>query len=91
MVLNPKTGKMFCKDKCWLKGNATQQAQTQQPVKTEPKVDWEKVSRGKVKHGLVCAMIEKGYDLPRIKSELPIYVELVMGSEENTYEEVPFN
>lgn len=29
-VLNPKTGKMFCKDKCWLRGQTSQPSQPQE-------------------------------------------------------------
>lgn len=33
MVRNPKTGKMFCKDKCWLKGDKVE-------VTPKPEMGW---------------------------------------------------
>ena len=42
-VTNPKTNKVFCENKCWLKGGAPTQAQ---PVtKQEEKVDWDAKDR----------------------------------------------
>jgi len=71
MVKNPKTQKVFCPDKCWLKGSERQQAQPVQPVQPvqqfEKELDqsrqdekWEKISEGKVRHGVSVAFIGQG-------------------------------
>lgn len=53
--------------------------QNQQPTYVkEEKVDWDSIAKGKVRHGLVCAMIEKGWDYDRIKAELPAFVDLII-------------
>lgn len=57
-------------------------------VQTSKEPDWEAISRGKVRHGLVCAMIEANWDGTRIKSELPFYVQLVMNDSELEIEEI---
>ncbi len=48
-------------------------------TKAEP--DWDKIAVGKVRHGLVCAMIENGWSYDRVVSELDAFVEIVMGAE----------
>jgi len=40
--------------------------------------DWDKIALGKVRHGLVCALIQAGKDLQDIKQVLPAYTDLVM-------------
>jgi len=53
-VKNPKTGKIFCDKKCWLEKDGTA------PQPAQEKVDWEKISIGKVRHGITCAYIQSG-------------------------------
>ena len=40
--------------------------------------DWEKIAEGKVRHGIVCALIQAGQNLEEIKLKLPAYTDLVM-------------
>ena len=40
-VWNPKTGKWFCKEKCWL--NKSNQQKNPQPVQSGKDINWQKV------------------------------------------------
>ena len=45
-VKNPKTGKIFCEQKCWLKG----QTSTQPNVQVEEKPDWDRIRAEKTEN-----------------------------------------
>ena len=72
-VKNPKTGKIFCEQKCWLKG----QTSTQPNVQVEEKPDWDKIALGKVKHGVACAFIQA--NKPFNPAEMKQWVDWIMG------------
>lgn len=76
-VTNPKTGKTFCENKCWL--TPDQKAQSNNP--DQP--NWDEIAKGKVRHGLVCAMIGAGWDSTQIRTQLLMYENLVMGKISN--------
>lgn len=40
--------------------------------------DWDKIAEGKVRHGLVCALIQAGKDIKDIELVLPAYEDMVM-------------
>jgi hypothetical protein len=48
------------------------------PQTKKEEVNWEAISRGKVRHGLVCAMIQAGWKDEDIKTKLMMYEEIVM-------------
>ena len=51
--------------------------------KTEP--DWDAIAEGKVRHGVVCALIQAGKTLDEILIECPKYTELIIkGEYDNT-------
>lgn len=79
------TGKAYsaftaCPNKCKPAGQPTTPA--------APKVDWDKISRGKVRHGLVVAMIQAGWEKKVIYAELNDYANLIMNG--TTEEELGF-
>jgi len=61
-VSNPKTGKIFCDNKCWLTAGQLQNAPqgVKQPVGGDKQPDWDKIALGKVRHGIACAFIQAG-------------------------------
>lgn len=50
------------------------------PVK-EDKPDWDKIAEGKVRHGVVCAMIEAGKTYEEIASSCEKYVQLIINEQ----------
>jgi hypothetical protein len=68
IVLNPKTGKQFCAEKCWLKGQPQQQPRTQfvrqggdLKVKDEP--NWDKINAEKSEGYAKGAAFNKACDI----------------------------
>lgn len=47
----------------------------------QEKPDWDAISRGKVRHGVVCAMIEAKWSEEDIRSKLSLYVDLIMNDD----------
>ena len=58
-VLNPKTGKHFCKNKCWLQ-NKPQNAPMGQIERKNDPVDWDRISFGKCKHAFLIEAYKAG-------------------------------
>lgn len=57
----------------------------------EKKPDWEAISRGKVRHGIVCAMIGAKYPIEDIKTHLTELTNLVMNEDrEVDIKDIPF-
>jgi len=53
-------------------------------VKTEP--GWDAIAEGKVRHGVVCSLIEAGRTKEQILAEAPFWVKYIMGE----HPQVPF-
>jgi hypothetical protein len=68
MVQNPKTGKIFCKDKCWLNGQTTQSFSSQVAQTKMEDNKWDKISFGKCKHAFLLEAFKKG-DSPSPETE----------------------
>jgi len=82
-VLNPKTGKQFCKEKCWLKKEQSTPAPTPtyQPIKED--VNWDKISYGKCKHGFLIEAYKKwdrnsAWTLDMLETEAEAFAEMSM-------------
>ncbi|MCK9370380.1 hypothetical protein M0R04_10770 [Candidatus Dojkabacteria bacterium] len=68
----------YCKP-CYQKYKNSQQATPQpQYVKQQDKPDWEAISRGKVRHGIVCAMLQNGKSYDDIATQLLRFEQLIM-------------
>jgi len=52
--------------------------------KDDDKPDWDAIAEGKVRHGVVCSMIEAGKDYKEIEKETPRFVELIMNKKSDT-------
>ena len=101
MVTNPHTGKVFCPDKCWLKTPQSTQQQAPQPAPTQPvqqfekELDqsrqdekWEKISEGKVRHGVSVAFIRNGASAsPDNFTQIEKWVRFIMTGEINVPQE----
>ena len=62
------------------KNNSQLKAEKPYPLKKqEEKPDWSKIAEGKVKHGLVVAMIGAKWKFEDVQTNLGKYVDLVMG------------
>lgn len=59
--------------------NASQSTNYQQPTSSQQgqKPDWDAISRGKVRHGIVCACIQRGDRNPSIE-EIEFWVDYIM-------------
>lgn len=55
-----------------------------QPKKAEP--DWDAIAEGKIRHGLVVAMITAGWDEDKITARVPFWVKYIQGE----HPEIPF-
>ena len=79
-VKNPKTGKVFCENKCWLTAGQVQPQNSaggvKSPYKGDKAPDWDKIALGKVRHGIACAFIQAGRQLNPV--ELNQWVDWVM-------------
>lgn len=63
-VKSPKTGKVFCENKCWLKGQETSQpAYAPKPINPTVEVDWDKIAEGKTRHGFALEAYKMGKTL----------------------------
>lgn len=49
-------------------------------VVPEDKPDWDAITEGKVRHGVVCAMIEAGKTSEEIYRDAPNYVRYIIGN-----------
>lgn len=83
--VSKKTGKpydafMACPNKCGRGGNT--QTSTQKP-------NWDEIARGKVRHGIVCAMLQNGKSYEDIVTNLPRFEQLIMGKSAQPKEEIP--
>jgi hypothetical protein len=95
-VFNPKTGKVFCSEKCWLKTSSTSSrpVQTYQTAQTTP--NWEEIGRGKVRHGFAVEAYKLGRKLDfNLTNEINDWTEFVMtgtlpGVKKATEEVIPF-
>lgn len=47
-------------------------------VVKEDKPDWDKIAEGKVRHGVICAMLENGRTYEEISTTYQKYVELII-------------
>jgi len=87
-VLNPKTGKIFCEDKCWLKG--------QEPIPAQPEIpkrDFAKENFGKCKYGFLLEMYKKGLELEMAEPKAEEWADASlrkMHEEPKTDDSVPF-
>lgn len=75
--VSKSTGKPYstfyaCPNKCRQGATAPQAPQ----AKKDP--DWESISRGKVRHGIVCAMLQNGKTYEDIVPQLLRFEELIM-------------
>lgn len=82
-VQNPKTGKVFCENKCWLNGGKP--AGTNEPFRTPgenkkaEEEKWEQISRGKVRHGFSIEAYKMGKTLDiQTKLEIDEWTNYVM-------------
>jgi hypothetical protein len=48
--------------------------------------DWDAIAEGKIRHGLVCSMIEAGWDQEKITASVPFWVKYIQGQ----HPEIPF-
>ena len=62
LVKNPKTGKVFCENKCWLKNNPpTAEKKFEQSLDQDNQdKKWEDIGRKKTKCALAAASIQAG-------------------------------
>lgn len=92
-ILNPKTNKVFCENKCWLnpqQAQGTPQAAQNQPqsapaANNDPKPNWDEIALGKVRHGVACAMIQSGKPLDKL--EMSKWVDWIMNGDITTPKE----
>lgn len=61
MVKNPKTGKIFCSEKCFLKKGEKPVDTFKREVSEGAKHDYE--TTGKIRHGVCCIYIQKDKEL----------------------------
>lgn len=65
LIKNPKTGKVFCEKKCWLKNDPTTPEKKFEEELNKDNEDkkWEDIGRKKTKCALAVASITAGKDL----------------------------
>lgn len=66
-------------------GGGQQQGSDTPPSQVpQDKPDWDKIAKGKVRHGIVCAAIQSGQMRCKSASDIKHYVDLVMDKPANT-------
>ena len=73
-VKSPKTGKVFCENKCWLNTTSTPQNAPEaqiSPLKAPEKPNWDKISFGKCKYGFMIELLDTcpDYNELEVKAE----------------------
>lgn len=75
IIKNPKTGKLFCDQKCWLKNQPHQE----QPAIVEGEdAKWERIGQAKMRTKLAEAMIRAGMTPDQGHVVMKDWVEIVM-------------
>ena len=81
ITITEKDGKQYYNFKA-TKNNTQLTATTPYPLKkteSTPTPDWDKIAEGKVRHGLVVAMLGAKWKFEDVQTNLGKYVDLVMG------------
>lgn len=74
-----------CPNRC----GQTKPQQSITPAKTKNSVNWDEIARGKVRHGIVCAMLQAGKDYDTIATNLLRFENLIMGNKTNQPQSIP--
>jgi hypothetical protein len=87
MVKNPKTGKVFCSEKCWLRGGQTNQTPTPQPSQSGAP-NWEDIRAQKSEGQAKGAAFNKAVDLViAMYTKGDVELQDIMQSVRNTFAE----
>lgn len=87
-IKNPKTGKIFCENKCWLKGQTNQSPPAQNDfvenlTKAKEQEKWDSIAEGKVRHGFAIEAYKAGKQLTQATiEEVNNWTAFVIGKKE---------
>lgn len=76
-----KVGEGWCNEKPKQFDQLPKDSPVVQRVVDAAKPDWDAIAAGKVRHGVVCALIQAGKTKSEVFEEAPAYVDYVMKGE----------